>query len=129
MATAYLDWHEYPPPGVAGGAVTVGNLDGVHRGHQALVAACVRQARAIGAAAQRNASLRQAASSTAGPAVAVTFDPPPHQVLHPGSERPPLTTISQRAELLHALGVDHVVVLRASPALLALSATLAGRVH
>jgi riboflavin kinase/FMN adenylyltransferase len=155
MATAYLDWHEYPPPEVAGGAVTVGNLDGVHRGHQALVAACVRQARALGAGAQRNASLRQAASSTgaaaqrnaslrqaasstgaaaqrnaslrqaassiAGPAVAVTFDPPPHQVLHPGTERPPLTTIPQRAELLHALGVDHVVVLRTSPALLALS--------
>lgn len=122
MATVYLDWHEYPPPGVAGGAATVGNLDGVHRGHRALVAACVRQARAIGAAAQRNASLRQAASSIAGPAVAVTFDPPPHQVLHPGSERPPLTTIPQRAELLHALGADHVVVLRTSPALLALSA-------
>jgi riboflavin kinase/FMN adenylyltransferase len=104
MATAFLDWHEYPPPGAAGGAVTVGNLDGVHRGHQALVAACVRLARSV-----------------AGPAVAVTFDPPPHHVLHPGTERPPLTTIPQRAELLHALGVDHVVVLRASPALLALS--------
>jgi len=99
MAIAFLDWHEYPPPGFAGGAVTVGNFDGVHRGHHALVAAARERGRAV----------------------VVTFDPPPHQVLHPGSERPPLTTIPQRAELLHALGAEHVVVLRTSPALLALS--------
>jgi riboflavin kinase/FMN adenylyltransferase len=42
-------------------------------------------------------------------------------VLHPGSERPPLTTIPQRAELLHAIGADHIIVLQTSPALLALS--------
>jgi riboflavin kinase/FMN adenylyltransferase len=105
MAIVFLDWHEYPPAEVAGGAVTVGNFDGVHRGHQALVAAARKQAQAI-----------------SGPTVVMTFDPPPHQVLHPGSERPPLTTIPQRAELLHALGANHVVVLRTSPALLALSA-------
>ena len=104
MATVYLDWHAYPPPEFAGGAVTVGNFDGVHRGHQALVA-----------------TARQQADAARGPVVAVTFDPPPHQVLHPGSERPPLTTIPQRAELLHAIGADHVVVLNTGPALLALS--------
>jgi riboflavin kinase/FMN adenylyltransferase len=76
----------------------------VHRGHQALVVAA-----------------RRLAETASGPVVAVTFDPPPHQVLHPGSERPPLTTLPQRAELLHACGADHVVVLRTSPALLALS--------
>jgi riboflavin kinase/FMN adenylyltransferase len=42
-------------------------------------------------------------------------------VLHPGTERPPLTTVAQRAELLHAVGADHVVVLKTSSALLALS--------
>jgi riboflavin kinase/FMN adenylyltransferase len=105
MAIVHLDWSEYPPPPLAGGAVTVGNFDGVHRGHQALVAAVRKQAERLG-----------------GPAVVVTFDPPPHQVLHPGSERPPLTTIPQRAALLHALGADHVVVLRTSLALLSLSA-------
>src|SRR4051812_32628902 len=104
MATAYLDWHAYPPPEFAGGAATVGNFDGVHRGHQALVAATRKLAQTLG-----------------GPAVVATFDPPPHQVLFPGSERPPLTTLPQRAELLHAIGADHVVVLRTSPALLALS--------
>ena len=104
MATAFLDWSAYAPPQFAGGAVSIGNFDGVHRGHQTLVNVARKQAKTLG-----------------GPAVVVTFDPPPHQVLHPGSERPPLTTVAQRAELLHAVGADHVIVLRASPALLALS--------
>mgnify|MGYP003342477417 CR=1 FL=1 len=107
MAIARLEWQEYAPDGFAGGAVTVGNFDGVHRGHLELVSA----ARAL-------------ALRAGGPAVVVTFDPPPHQVLHPGTERPPLTTVPHRAELLHAAGADHVVVLRTSPALLALSGVL-----
>jgi riboflavin kinase/FMN adenylyltransferase len=104
MAIAYLDWQAYPPPEFTGGAVTVGNFDGVHRGHQTLVATARKQAEAVG-----------------GPTVVVTFDPPPHQVLHPGSERPPLTTIPERAALLHEIGADHVVVMQTSLALLALS--------
>jgi riboflavin kinase/FMN adenylyltransferase len=104
MATVYLDWHAHPPAEFLGGALTVGNFDGVHRGHRALVAAA-----------------RKRADELRGPAVVVTFDPPPHQVLHPGSERAPLTTVPRRADLLHALGADHVAVLRTGPALLALS--------
>lgn len=106
MATARLDWSAYPPPEFTGGAVTVGNFDGVHLGHRALVAAA-----------------RKHAEELRGPAVAVTFDPPPHVVLHPdsGPPRPPLTTLEDRAEVLHAAGADHVVILNTSPALLALS--------
>jgi riboflavin kinase/FMN adenylyltransferase len=105
MATVSLEWSAHPPDEFTGGAVTVGNFDGVHLGHRALVAAVRRQAGAVG-----------------GPAVVVTFDPPPYQVLHPdGTPRPPLTTIPDRAALLHAAGADHVVVLRTGPALLALS--------
>jgi riboflavin kinase/FMN adenylyltransferase len=106
MATASLDWSAYPPPEFAGGAVAVGNFDGVHLGHQALIATTRRQADAV-----------------KGPALAVTFDPPPHQVLHPdpGPPRPPLTTLADRAELLQNAGADHVAILRTSPALLALS--------
>jgi len=104
MATVSLEWFAYPPPEFTAGAVTVGNFDGVHLGHRALVAA-----------------VRTLADRLGGPAVVVTFDPPPHQVLHPGPIRPPLTTLADRAELLHAAGVDHVVILQTSPALLALS--------
>jgi riboflavin kinase/FMN adenylyltransferase len=104
MATATLSWTDQPPPGFTGGAVTVGNFDGVHRGHQALVGAA-----------------KAWATRLDGPAVVVTFDPPPHEVLFPGSAREPLTTLDDRADLLQSAGADHVVVLRATPALLALS--------
>jgi riboflavin kinase/FMN adenylyltransferase len=105
MPTATLDWAEHAPPAFTGGAVSVGNFDGVHRGHQELVATTKRWAGRVG-----------------GPAVAVTFDPPPHRVLFPDSPlRPPLTTLEERAALLHAAGADHVVILRAGPQLLALS--------
>ncbi|MDB5306265.1 MAG: bifunctional riboflavin kinase/FAD synthetase [Gemmataceae bacterium] len=105
MATAALDWTEHPPQGFTGGAVTVGNFDGVHLGHHALIAATVRWASRVG-----------------GPAVAVTFDPPPYQVLFPTApSRPPLTTLHDRADLLHAAGADHVIVLRTTPELLALT--------
>lgn len=104
MPTAVLDWDAPPPPGLAGGAVTAGNFDGVHRGHRELVAAAARWAKRVG-----------------GPAVAVTFDPPPYQVLVPdAAPRPPLTTRADRADLLRAAGADAVVVLRTTPALLAL---------
>ena len=73
--------------------VTVGVLDGVHRGHQQLVSAMVGTARPA-----RNA------------AVALTFDPHPATTL--GRRSPPLlTTIEERVELLAALQLDVLVVL------------------
>jgi riboflavin kinase/FMN adenylyltransferase len=88
-----------------GGAVTIGNFDGVHRGHQALVAEAARQARQV-----------------AGPALAVTFDPHPLQLLRPQEFQPLLTTADYRAELLHGCGADHTVILSATRELLQLSA-------
>lgn len=104
MATVTLNWTDHPPAGFTGGAVTVGNFDAVHRGHRALIRAAEAHADRLG-----------------GPVVVVTFDPPPHEVLFPGSAREPLTTLPDRAEWLHAAGAGHVVVFRTSPALLALS--------
>ena len=74
-------------------AVAVGNFDGVHRGHQALVAAAVTRARAAGEAA-----------------VVLTFDPHPAAVLRPQAAPAALTTLAQKEELLAALGVDRLVV-------------------
>lgn len=74
--------------------VTIGVFDGVHRGHQALVAGTVAQARRRGL-----------------PSVAVTFEPHPEEVVRPGSQPPRLTTARHRAELLEALDVDVLLVL------------------
>lgn len=95
---------EMPEP-CRGGAVTIGNFDGVHLGHQALIAEAVRQAKLLGV------------SSTA-----VTFDPHPSQILRPDRIGPFLTTIADRATLLHQYGIDNVLILETSKALLHLSA-------
>ena len=75
-------------------AVTIGNFDGVHRGHLTLLH------RTVSAATDRG--LRS---------VAVTFDPHPAAVLRPGSEPPMLQRLDQRIEALEDAGVDLVVVL------------------
>jgi riboflavin kinase/FMN adenylyltransferase len=93
------------PEACRGGAVSVGNFDGVHRGHQALIEEVRRRAREVG-----------------GPAVAVTFDPHPLQLLRPDQFQPVLTSIEDRAALLGRAGADQVVILHTAPALLALSA-------
>src|SRR5260221_14462511 len=75
-------------------AVTVGNFDGVHRGHQALVATVLGAARAAN-----------------GTAVVLTFDPHPSRVLSPDRAPSALMTVDQKAEILGALGVDRLAVL------------------
>lgn len=75
--------------------VVVGNFDGVHRGHQAVVA----RAHQVAARLQL------------GHVIAVTFDPHPISVLQPQRAPMNLTTVEQRAELLHAAGVDDLLVL------------------
>jgi riboflavin kinase/FMN adenylyltransferase len=74
--------------------VAVGNFDGVHRGHQALVASAVCAAAARG-----------------GTAVVLTFDPHPARVIAPGTAPPALMTLGQKAETLFRLGVGAIAVL------------------
>ncbi|MGP3946289.1 bifunctional riboflavin kinase/FAD synthetase [Streptomyces sp. 6N106] len=74
--------------------VTIGSYDGVHRGHQLIIGRAVARARELGV-----------------PAVVVTFDPHPSEVVRPGSHPPLLATHQRRAELMAGLGVDAVLVL------------------
>lgn len=105
MAFATTQWTDPRRAEFADGAVTIGNFDGVHRGHRALIDAAAGWAKKVG-----------------GPAVAVTFDPPPYQVLFPNSlPRPPLTTLQDRCRLLADAGADHVLLLRTTTDLLALT--------
>ena len=73
---------------------TIGNFDGVHRGHQWVIAEVVSRARQLGA-----------------PSIAITFDPHPTRVLRPGSTRPLITPLAQKLEFLEATGLDALLVL------------------
>ena len=97
------DWQSLES--VQGGYATIGNFDGVHRGHQAMLNVLTSRARAENV-----------------PAIAVTFDPHPIALLRPDATPPVLTTIEHRAELLHRFGVDVALVLHTDRSLLALTA-------
>jgi riboflavin kinase/FMN adenylyltransferase len=79
-----------PAPSV----VTVGNFDGVHRGHRMILASVIDRARALG--------IRSAA---------VTFDPHPAHVLFPDRHLPLITPLTHKLALLAETGIDLVVVL------------------
>ncbi len=81
-------------PSTSSSVVTIGTFDGVHLGHQTLLARA-----------------REVADAAGEPVVAVTFDPHPIAVFAP--ERAPrlLTDVERRVELLHAGGADEVRVL------------------
>ncbi|MEX0586600.1 MAG: bifunctional riboflavin kinase/FMN adenylyltransferase, partial [Pirellulales bacterium] len=79
-------------PKLRGGAVAIGNFDGVHRGHARIIE-----------------RLRERAAAVGGPAVVFTFDPHPVRLLRPADAPPPLSWTNRKAELLAALGVDALV--------------------
>jgi riboflavin kinase/FMN adenylyltransferase len=93
------------PAAARGGAVSIGNFDGVHVGHAAIVRRLHARARDV-----------------AGPAVVFTFDPHPVRLLRPDQCPPPLTWTERKAELLAVLGVEWLVAYPTDEALLQLSA-------
>jgi riboflavin kinase/FMN adenylyltransferase len=105
MASYTVDWREALPQSCRAGALTIGNFDGVHRGHQALLDELTRQARAL-----------------SGPAVVLTFDPHPLVLLRPDLTVTLLTTPVERVRLLEAMGADQVLTVRTTPDLLNLRA-------
>lgn len=98
----HLDDHSLASPGAV---ATLGNFDGVHRGHQALVRSAVEDARRLGA-----------------PSVVLTFEPHPLKVLAPARAPSLLLSHKDKMELLQSLGVDVVVIQKFDAAFASLSA-------
>ena len=90
-----LDGGSAVPQALRGGIVALGNFDGFHIGHQAVVARAVERARAEGR-----------------PVLVATFDP--HPVRFFKADTPPfrLTTLDQRQRLFAAAGADAMIVFR-----------------
>ncbi len=78
-----------------GCAVTIGNFDGVHLGHQAMLERLVRHARGLGV-----------------PATVMTFEPAPREYFEPTRAPARLTRLREKLELFAAAGVERCVVLR-----------------
>jgi len=93
------------PPEVCGGAIAIGNFDGIHIGHRQLANLLKGQSDSVG-----------------GPSVVLTFEPPPMKLLRPELLPPALTWMERRAEILFGLGIDAVIVMETSHDLLELSA-------
>jgi riboflavin kinase/FMN adenylyltransferase len=83
------------PDHLRGGVVALGNFDGFHRGHQAVVGRAVERARAEGR-----------------PVLVASFDPHPVRFFHPDTPPFRLTTLDQRARLFGAAGADAMLVFR-----------------
>jgi riboflavin kinase/FMN adenylyltransferase len=90
-----LDGGSAVPAALRGGIVALGNFDGFHKGHQAVVGRAIERARAQGR-----------------PALVATFDPHPVRFFKP--DLPPfrLTTLDQRERLFAAAGADAMLVFR-----------------
>ncbi|MEI6739707.1 MAG: bifunctional riboflavin kinase/FAD synthetase [Gemmatimonadaceae bacterium] len=93
------------PVDAGGTVVTVGTFDGMHRGHQDVLAHLVSHAEHRGV-----------------PSVVVTFDPHPLQVVNPAAAPPLLTTFEEKLEIIAQTGVNYVAVVPFTPALAALDA-------
>ena len=89
-----LDGHKRIEGDLRGGVIALGNFDGFHAGHQAVVGRAVRHARDEGR-----------------PAIVATFDPHPVRFFKPDVAPFRLTTLDQRQQLFAAAGADAMLVL------------------
>ncbi|MGV3729990.1 MAG: bifunctional riboflavin kinase/FAD synthetase [Sphingopyxis sp.] len=100
-----LDGHNRIKAPLRGGVIALGNFDGFHAGHQAVVGRAVRHAKDEGR-----------------PAIVATFDPHPVRFFKPDVPPFRLTTLDQRQELFAAAGADAMLVLPFDAALAGTSA-------
>ena len=94
-----------PDDALRGAVVAIGNFDGLHRGHKAVIAAAQSRAKALGK-----------------PAAALTFEPHPRTFFKPGEALFRLTDEAAKLRLLAATGLDGAIVLTFDAALAKLSA-------
>jgi riboflavin kinase/FMN adenylyltransferase len=90
-----LDGGSAVPQALRGGIVALGNFDGFHKGHQAVVGRAVERARAEGR-----------------PALVATFDPHPVRHFRPDAAPFRLTSLDQRQRLFAQAGADAMIVFR-----------------
>ncbi|SEJ11262.1 riboflavin kinase / FMN adenylyltransferase [Sphingobium sp. AP50] len=93
------------PAHLRGSVMALGNFDGFHAGHQAVVGRAIDRARAEGR-----------------PAIVATFDPHPMRLFRPDTPSFRLTTLDQRAALFARAGADAMLVFDFTPELAALDA-------
>lgn len=93
------------PEQYRGAIIALGNFDGFHRGHQAVIGETIGWARAEGR-----------------PAVVATFDPHPMRHFQPQTEPFRLTTLDQRQELFAAAGADAMLVFHFDAAMAGMTA-------
>ncbi len=105
MGIVRLDAREVTPESLRGAIVALGNFDGFHRGHQAVVGEALDWARSEGR-----------------PGIVATFDPHPVRFFAPESPPFRLTTLDQREELFAGAGADAMLVFRFDAALAATTA-------
>lgn len=103
MVEVVSAWRNLPAE-LTGAAVAIGAFDGVHRGHQAVIAAAGEAARTLGA-----------------PLAVVSFDPHPRRWFQPGAAPFRLMTPGQMARALAPLGVDRLYLLPFDAEMAALS--------
>ena len=89
-----LDGHDRIPDALRDGVIALGNFDGFHLGHQAVVGRAVHHA-----------------TDDARPCIVATFDPHPVRFFKPDVPPFRLTTLAQRQELFAAAGADAMLVL------------------
>jgi len=107
MPTKLVRHLAYLTPAQQGGVVTIGNFDGVHLGHQALVKAAVSAARARGV-----------------PSIVVTFEPHAFEFFAKGPVTiPRITRLREKFTALAECGVDYVVVLKFNQELASIDAS------
>src|SRR5689334_20859516 len=79
---------------IDGSVITIGNFDGIHRGHAEIFRHLKQQSKRLGL-----------------PSMVVTFEPHPLKVLAPETAPPLITTYEQKASLIGEAGIDYLAVI------------------